>query len=80
MTAYYYVRFSPPCLRARGRAGGRAGAAGFAYTPCREFLMCSMPGGGAGRLYSTLIPASLMSFAYFAVSDFMKETNCSGVL
>src|SRR6266702_3183812 len=29
---------------------------------------------------STFIPASLMSFAYFAVSDFMNVTNCSGVL
>src|SRR5204863_7813307 len=30
--------------------------------------------------HSTLIPASLMSFAYLAVSDFMNAMNCSGVL
>ena len=32
-----------------------------------------------GPAHSTLIPASLMSFAYFAVSDFMNVTSCSGV-
>ena len=40
----------------------------------------SRAGGKPGYCPSTLIPASLMSFAYFAVSDFMNETNCSGVL
>src|SRR6266853_1721355 len=37
-------------------------------------------GRSGNRAYSTLIPASLMSFVYFAVSDFMNATNCSGVL
>src|SRR5882762_11374478 len=30
--------------------------------------------------HSTLIPASLISLAYFAISDLIKATNCSGVL